>query len=146
MSPNNHHRHTSSMKSSLEMALRLISFNLQVRNIHVLHYWINEYSPKRDICWDICLHSKLKSSWFPTVQWQIFQIQQLHTQCSVLLASHWWYKLFVHWWMKGIYFESFYFRVWDLTREIRENKNPSKISTYTVCKVFKMVHIQREIF
>ena len=26
----------------------------------------------------------------------------------------------------------FIFRVWDLTREIRENKNPAKISTYTV--------------
>ena len=38
-------------------------------------------------------------------------------------------KLFIHWWMKGIYFASFYFRVWDL---IRENKNPAKISTYTV--------------
>ena len=40
--------------------------------------------------------------------------------------------------MKGIYFASFYFRVWDLTREIRENKNPAKISTYTVsnsCKI-----------
>ena len=111
-----------------------ISFNLQVRNIHVLHYWINEYSPKRDICWDICLHSMLKSSWFPTVQWRIFQIQQLciHTQCSVVLACHWWYKLFFHWWMKGIYFASFYFRAWNLTREIRENKNPAKISTYTV--------------
>ena len=34
--------------------------------------------------------------------------------------------------MKGIYFASFYIRVWDLTREIRENKNPAKISTYTV--------------
>ena len=34
--------------------------------------------------------------------------------------------------MKGIYFASFYFRVKDLTREIRENKNPAKISTYTV--------------
>ena len=33
---------------------------------------------------------------------------------------------------EGIYFTSFYFRVWDLTREIRENKNLSKISTYTV--------------
>ena len=33
--------------------------------------------------------------------------------------------------MKGIH-ASFYFRVWDLTREIRENKNPAKISTYTV--------------
>ena len=30
------------------------------------------------------------------------------------------------------YFASFYFRVWDLTPEIRENKNPAKISTYTV--------------
>ena len=38
-------------------------------------------------------------------------------------------NFFVHWWMKGIYFASFYFRVWDLTRE---NKNPAKISTYTV--------------
>ena len=96
---------------------------------------MNEYSPKRGICWDICLHSMLKSSlWFPRKQWQIFQIQQLciHTQCSVILACHWWYKLFIHWWMKGIYFASFYFRVWDLTREIRENKNPAKISTYTV--------------
>ena len=72
--------------------------------------------------------------WFPRVQWQTFQIQQLciHTQCSVILACHWWYKLFVHWWIKGIYFASFYFRVWDLTRKIRENKNPAKISTYTV--------------
>ena len=34
--------------------------------------------------------------------------------------------------MKGIYFVSFYFPVWDLTREIHENKNPAKISTYTV--------------
>ena len=34
--------------------------------------------------------------------------------------------------MKGIYFASFYFHVWDLTREIRENKDPAKISTYTV--------------
>ena len=125
------------MKSSLEMALRPISFNLQVRNIHVLHHLINEYSPKRDICWDICLHRMLKSSlWFPRVQWQIFQIQQLciHTQCSVILVCHWRYKLFVHWWMKGIYFASFYFRVWDLTREIRKNKNPAKISTHTVFK------------
>ena len=66
----------------------------------------------------------LKSSlWFPRVQWQIFQIQQLciYTQCSARLACHWWYKLFVHWWMKGMYFVSFYFRIWDLTREIREN-------------------------
>ena len=38
LSPNNHHRHTSSMKRSLEMALRPVSFNLQVRNIHVLHH------------------------------------------------------------------------------------------------------------
>ena len=52
------------------------------------------------------------------------------------LACHWWYKLFVHWWIKGIYFASFYFRVWDLTREIRENKNPAKISTYTVTHLF----------
>ena len=37
--------------------------------------------------------------------------------------------------MKGIYFASFYFRVWDLTCEIRENKNPAKISTYTVAYV-----------
>ena len=84
-----------------------------------------------------CLHCMLKSSlWFPRVQWQTFQIQQLciHTQCSVILACHWWYKLFVHWWMKGIFFASFYFRVWDLTREIRENKKPAKISTYTVQK------------
>ena len=67
------------------------------------------------------------------MQWQIFQIRQLciHTQCSIILACHWWYKLFVHWWMKGIYFTSFYFRAWDCTREIRENKNPAKISTYT---------------
>ena len=35
--------------------------------------------------------------------------------------------------MKGIYFASFYFRVWDLTREIRENKKPVKIYIYTVC-------------
>ena len=34
--------------------------------------------------------------------------------------------------MKGIYFASFYFHVWDLTHKIRENKNPAKISTYTV--------------
>ena len=35
--------------------------------------------------------------------------------------------------MKGIiYFASFYFRVWNLTREIRKNKKPAKISTYTV--------------
>ena len=60
---------------------------------------------------------------------------------STALHSHsvqcyWWYKLLVHWWMKGIYFASFYFRVWDLTREIRENKNPAKISTYTVLARF----------
>ena len=82
----------------------------------------------------------LKSSlWFPRVQWQTFQIQQLciHTQCSVILVCHWWYKFFVHWWMKGIHFASFYFRVWDLTRE---NKNPAKISTYTVpSKVLRLV-------
>ena len=127
------------MKSSLELALRPVSFNLQVRNIHVLHHEINEHSPKREICWDICLHCMLKSSlWFPRVQWQTFQIQQLciHTPCSVILACHWWYKLFVHWWMKGIYFASFCFRVWDLTREIRENKNPAKISTYTVVYIY----------
>ena len=46
-----------------------------------------------------------------------------------IFVCHWWLKLFVHWWMKGIYFASFYFRIWDLTREI---KNPAKISTYTV--------------
>ena len=33
---------------------------------------------------------------------------------------------------EGNIFREFYFRVWDLTREIRENKNPAKISTYTV--------------
>ena len=68
------------------------------------------------------------------MQWQIFQIQQfcIHTQCSVILACHWWYKLFIHWWTKGIYFAGFYFRVWDLTREICKNKNQVKISTYTV--------------
>ena len=38
--------------------------------------------------------------------------------------------LFIDEWRE--YFASFYFRVWDLTREIRENKNPAKISTYTV--------------
>ena len=67
-------------------------------------------------------------------QWLVFQIRQLrmYTQYSVILACHWWYKLFFHWWMKGIYFASFYFRVYGLTREIRENKNPAKISTYTV--------------
>ena len=37
--------------------------------------------------------------------------------------------------MKEIYFASFYFRVWDSTREIRENKKPAKISTYTVIKL-----------
>ena len=31
-------------------------------------------------------------------------------------------------------FASFYFRVCDLTREIRKNKNLTKISTYTVCR------------
>ena len=36
LSPNKHHRHTSSMKSLLEMALRPISFNLQVGNIHYI--------------------------------------------------------------------------------------------------------------
>ena len=148
LSTNNHYRHTLSMKSSLELALRPVSFILQVRNIHVLHHSINEYSPKRDICWDICLHHMLKSSLFPRVQGQIFQIQQLciHTQCSVILACHWWYKLFVHWWMKGIYFASFYFCVWDQTREIRKNKNPAKISTYTVSNwAFRIKSKQRSI-
>ena len=76
--------------------------------------------------------------WFPKVQWQTFQIQQLciPTQCSVILACYWWYKLFVHWWMRGIYFTSFYFRVWDLTRE---NKTPAKISTYTVLWTYSSV-------
>ena len=71
------------------------------------------------------------------LQWQIFQIQQLcmHTLYSVILACHWRYRLFVHWWMKGIYFASFYFRVCDLTCKIHANKNLAKISTYTVlCK------------
>ena len=54
------------------------------------------------------------------------------------VQCYWWYKLFVHWWMKGIYFASFYFRVWDLTREIRENKNPAKISTYTVFQQYSI--------
>ena len=45
--------------------------------------------------------------------------------------------------MKGIYFASFYFRVWDLTREIRENKNPAKISTYTVVNTFKRLTAER---
>ena len=34
--------------------------------------------------------------------------------------------------MKAIYFASFYFRVFNSIREIRENKNLAKISTYTV--------------
>ena len=91
----------------------------------------------------------LKSSlWFPRKQWQIFQIQQLciHTQCSVILACHWWYKLFIHWWMKGIYFASFYFRVWDLTREIRENKNPAKISPITSFIQWSITTFGRDIF
>ena len=34
--------------------------------------------------------------------------------------------------MKAIYFTSFYLRVFNSVREIRENKNFVKISTYTV--------------
>ena len=34
--------------------------------------------------------------------------------------------------MKGIYFASFYFRVCDLTRKLRENENLTNTSTYTV--------------
>ena len=52
----------SSMKKSLEMALRPVSLYLKSRNIHVLHHLLNEYSPNRDICRDICLHGMLRSS------------------------------------------------------------------------------------
>ena len=34
--------------------------------------------------------------------------------------------------MKAIYFPSFYFRIFNSIREILENKNLTKISTYTV--------------
>ena len=134
MSPNNHHRHTLSMKSSLELALRTVSFNLQVRNITCitsLNKWIfllKEIFAGIFVsiaCWNRpydFLESSDKPSKFNSFAY-----------CSVILVCHWWYKLFVHWWMKGIHFASFYFCVWDLTREIRENKNPAKISTYTVC-------------
>ena len=37
--------------------------------------------------------------------------------------------------MKSIYFASFYFRVFNSIREIRENKNLAKISTYTVLQI-----------
>ena len=40
--------------------------------------------------------------------------------------------LFIDEWTKGIYFASFYFRICVLFRKIRENKNLSKISNYTV--------------
>ena len=45
--------------------------------------------------------------------------------------------------MKGIYFASFYFRDWDLTREIRENKSPAKISTYTVVVCMQFLYIDQ---
>ena len=43
--------------------------------------------------------------------------------------------------MKGIYFASFYFRVCDLTCKIRKNKNPMKISTYTVVHGSHYMHL-----
>ena len=45
-----------------------------------------------------------------------------------------------HWWMKSIYFASFYFRVFSSIREIRENKNLAKISTYTVDFTVTEIH------
>ena len=56
--------------------------------------------------------------------------------------------------MKALYFTSFYFRVFNSIREIRENKNLAKISTYTVLLNFclsegfsKVVHAsEKEIF
>ena len=38
--------------------------------------------------------------------------------------------------MKAIYFASFYFRGFNSIREIRENKNLAKISTYTIYSMF----------
>ena len=79
----------------------------------------------------------LKSSWwFPRevgLPVTTFQIQQLciHTQCSVIGGTNF---SFIDEWREYIS-RVFIFRVWDLTREIRENKNPAKISTYTVINI-----------
>ena len=45
-------------------------------------------------------------------------------------------KNFVHWWMKGIYFVSFYFHICDF---ILENKHLAKISTCTVFDIKKII-------
>ena len=96
----------------------------------------------KDICWDICLHRMLWSSqlsfWFPSCSDKSTKFNGVACTLSGVwyFACHWWYKLFVHRWMKGIYFASFHFPVCDLTRDIRENKNLTKISTYTVFKPF----------
>ena len=45
--------------------------------------------------------------------------------------------------MKGIYFASFYFRVCDLTCELRENKNPVEIYTYTVISLGREISIRK---
>ena len=75
------------MKSPLQMTQRPF-FNLQVRNIYVIHDEIKEFSPNGDICCDIYLHFMLKLSfWLP--DWQIFLILQfcMYTCCTVILVN-----------------------------------------------------------
>ena len=77
-------------------------------------------------CWN-CLYDFLECSDNKTSKFNSFAftlIVQCYTFVSLVVQT-----FFVHWWMKGIYFVSFYFRVWDLTRK---NKNPAEIFTYTV--------------
>ena len=86
-------------------------------------YKIRDRDKNSNICWDISLHHMLRSSfWLP--HWQIFQIQQLcmHTSCTVILPCIGGANLLFIDEMKGIYFASFYFHIFDSTREICENK------------------------
>ena len=59
-----------------------------------------DYSPNRDICWDICLHRMLRSSfWLPPdaltnlPNLTAFHAHLLHWDTCILYV-HWWCKLF----------------------------------------------------
>ena len=100
----------------------------QLNRSGIYMYWINKYSPNRDICWDICLHCAFRSS-----LWFLAAVTNLpnSTPCTpgAVLYLHvifWWYKFFVHRWMKGIFFKFLFSHLWfnlrNLTTKIKTSQ------------------------
>ena len=131
MLPNNYYWHFR-MKSPLEMVQT--NFFQFTRQEYVCYTSIKEYSPNRDICWDIDLHHMLISSfWLPQMYWQILQILQfcMFTCCTQYL-HHWRCKLFCLLMNGGnIFCEFLCSFFWFNSQNLRKYKL-NEISIYTV--------------